>query len=180
MQVLSSSWNGSAPGSSCWSVAFAARDDFEEKKSAPGPNGQGNVQAFIMEPGVCLDLEIAERETIMFDQKNVFPEEIETIQKGGCVKETSWLAKLNPVLIDGILRVGGRLRLRRAPLPDESRLASDNYRQESITCCTAFQVLSREKCSVWRRTRVNPLTRTVLVDSSQHNGKKSSLVLFSV
>ena len=47
------------------------------------------------------------------------PEEIETIKKGGCVKKSSCLAKLSPVLICGVLRVGGRLS--RAPLPDKSR-----------------------------------------------------------
>ena len=42
----------------------------------------------------------------MFDQRNTFPEEIETIIKGGCVKKSSCLAKLSPVLIGGVLRVG--------------------------------------------------------------------------
>ena len=55
----------------------------------------------------------------MFDQTNQLPEEIETIKKGGCVKKSSCLAKLSPVLIGGVLRVGRRLS--RAPLPDESR-----------------------------------------------------------
>ena len=73
------------------------------------------------QPGanVFQDLDSAERELIMFDQRNAFPEEIETIKKGGCVKKSSCLAKLSPVLIGGVLRVGGRLS--RAPLPDESR-----------------------------------------------------------
>ena len=67
----------------------------------------------------CQDLDSAERELIMFDQRNAFPEEIETITKGGCVKKSSCLAKLSPVLIGGVLRVSGWLS--RAPLSDESR-----------------------------------------------------------
>ena len=70
-------------------------------------------------PGANVLSRLAERELIMFDQRNAFPEEIETIKKGGCVKKSSCLAKLSPVLIGGVLRVGGRLS--RAPLPDESR-----------------------------------------------------------
>ena len=76
--------------------------DFE-----PGPNVRGNVGALSLEPMSCQDLDSAERELIMFDQRNAFPEEIETITKGGCVKKSSCLAKLSPVLIGGVLRVSG-------------------------------------------------------------------------
>ena len=92
---------------------------FRLRKREPGPNGHGNVGPLSLEPMSCQDLDFAERELIMFDQRNAFPEEIETIKKGGCVKKSSCLAKLSPVLIGGVLRVGGRLS--RAPLPDESR-----------------------------------------------------------
>ena len=57
--------------------------------------------------------------TLRLDQRNAFPEEIETTRKGGCVKKSCCLAKSSPVLIDSVLRVDGRLS--RAPLPDESR-----------------------------------------------------------
>ena len=92
---------------------------FRLRKGEPGPNGLGNVGPLSLEPMSCQDLDFAERELIMFDQRNAFPEEIETIKKGGCVKKSSCLAKLSPVLIGGVLRVGGRLS--RAPLPDESK-----------------------------------------------------------
>ena len=91
---------------------------FRLRKREPGPNGHGNVGPLSLEPMSCQDLDFAERE-IMFDQRNTFPEEIETIKKGGCLKTSSCLAKLSPVLTGGVLRVGGRLS--RAPLPDESR-----------------------------------------------------------
>ena len=92
---------------------------FRLRKREPGPNGHGNVGPLSLEPMSCQDLDFAERELIMFDQRNAFPEEIEAIKKGGCVKKSSCLAKLSPVLIGGVLHVGGRLS--RAPLPDESR-----------------------------------------------------------
>ena len=93
---------------------------FRLRKREPGPNGHGNVGPLSLEPMSCQDLDFAERELIMFDQRNAFPEEIESIKKGGCVKKSSCLAKLSPVLIDGVLCVGERLS--RAPyLPDESR-----------------------------------------------------------
>ena len=74
-----------------------------KREPEPGPN----VGALSLEPMSCQDLDSAERELIMFDQGNAFPEEIETIKKGGCVKKSSCLAKLSPVLIGGVLRVGG-------------------------------------------------------------------------
>ena len=80
---------------------------FRTRKREPGPNVHGNVGALSLEPMFCQDLDSAERELIMFDQRNAFPEEIETIIKGGCVKKSSCLAKLSPVLIGGALRVSG-------------------------------------------------------------------------
>ena len=77
---------------------------FRTRKREPGPNVHGNVGALSLEPMSCQDLE---REVIMFDQRNAFPEEIETITKGGCVKKSSCLAKLSLVLIGGVLRVSG-------------------------------------------------------------------------
>ena len=100
-------------------VCLCCQRRFRIRKKDPGPNVDGNVGAPSLEPMSCQDLDFAERELIMFDQRNAFPEEIETIKKGGCVKKSSCLAKLSPVLIGGVLRVGGRLS--RAPLPDESR-----------------------------------------------------------
>ena len=92
---------------------------FRLRKREPSPNCHGNVGPLSLEPMSCQDLDFAERELIMFDQRNTFPEEMETIKKGGSVKKSSCLAKLSPVLTGGVLRVGGRLSI--APLPDESR-----------------------------------------------------------
>ena len=101
-------------------ICLCCQRRFRLRKREPGPNGHGNVGPLSLEPMSCQDLDFAERELIMFDQRNAFPEEIESIKKGGCVKKSSCLAKLSPVLIDGVLCVGERLS--RAPyLPDESR-----------------------------------------------------------
>ena len=53
----------------------------------------------------------------MFDQSRTFAEERRAIEKGDCVKKSSVLAKLDPTLVNGLLRVGGRLS--RAPLHDD-------------------------------------------------------------
>ena len=54
----------------------------------------------------------------MFDQSRTFAEERRAIEKRDCVKK-SVLAKLDPILVNGLLRVGGRLS--RAPLHDDSK-----------------------------------------------------------
>ena len=80
---------------------------FQTRKREAGPNFHGNVGALSLEPMSCQDLDSAERELIIFDQRNAFPEEIETTIKGGCVKKSGCLANLSPVLIGGVLRVCG-------------------------------------------------------------------------
>ena len=80
---------------------------FRTRKREPGPKVCGNVGILSLDPMSCQDLDSAERELIMFEKRNAFPEEIETITKGGCVKKSSCLAKLSPVLIGGVLRVSG-------------------------------------------------------------------------
>ena len=76
-------------------------------------------QAANLEPLTCSEINDAEREVTMFDQSRVFAEEKRAIKKGDCVKKSSVLAKLDPILVNGLLRVGGRLS--RAPLHDDSK-----------------------------------------------------------
>ena len=76
-------------------------------------------QAANLEPLTCSEINDAEIEVIMFDQSRVFAEEKRAIKKGDCVKKSSVLAKLDPILVNGLLRVGGRLS--RAPLHDDSK-----------------------------------------------------------
>lgn len=65
------------------------------------------------------DLEKAEKAVISFVQKQHFPEEILSLNSGIAIKKSSHLRKLDPVMIDGVLRVGGRLS--RAALPKEAK-----------------------------------------------------------
>lgn len=65
------------------------------------------------------ELRIAELEIIRFCQKGRFPAEISSLEKGEAVKRNSHIYKLNPVLKDGVLRVGGRLS--RAAMPEDSK-----------------------------------------------------------
>ncbi|KAJ8333724.1 hypothetical protein SKAU_G00410430 [Synaphobranchus kaupii] len=51
----------------------------------------------------------AEMEIIKFSQNQRFHEEISMLKRGSSVKKSSHLIKLDPVIQDGVLRVGGRL-----------------------------------------------------------------------
>ena len=64
------------------------------------------------------DLEKAEKAIVCFVQRQSYPDEIEALTKG-TLKKASHLYKLDPVLVDGILRVGGRLS--RSALPEEAK-----------------------------------------------------------
>ncbi|XP_078371484.1 uncharacterized protein LOC144655144 [Oculina patagonica] len=63
------------------------------------------------------EMERAEREILRHVQRRAFPEEVNHPEKP--VKKKSRLYKLDPIVVDGLLCVGGRLR--RASLPAESK-----------------------------------------------------------
>lgn len=65
------------------------------------------------------DLTEAEEEIIHHCQRKKFQEEISSLQRGDSVKRSSHIYKLNPILEDEVLRVGGRLN--RAAMPEESK-----------------------------------------------------------
>ena len=65
------------------------------------------------------DIDESELHIIRFCQKEKFSEEMSALLKGQNVKRNSHLYKLNPVLQDGLLRVGGRLS--RAAMPENSK-----------------------------------------------------------
>ncbi|KAL7883055.1 hypothetical protein SRHO_G00007130 [Serrasalmus rhombeus] len=70
-------------------------------------------------PLTPVDLQRAEEAIIRFYQQEKFPKEISTLQEGKPVMCSSDLHKLDPVLQDGMLRVGGRLN--RAAMPEEEK-----------------------------------------------------------
>ena len=55
------------------------------------------------------DLRNAEREIILFSQHQAFSEELTALQQGATIKRCSPIYKLDPVLQDNVLKVGGRL-----------------------------------------------------------------------
>ena len=65
------------------------------------------------------DLESAEIAIMQYTQNRYFKEEIEALKKEGFVKKASTLGRLDPVLANEVLRVGGRLG--RADVPLEAR-----------------------------------------------------------
>ncbi|XP_064629285.1 uncharacterized protein LOC135488574 [Lineus longissimus] len=65
------------------------------------------------------DLEKARLAVVKYVQKEAYGQEIAALQKTGRVKASSQLKSLNPVIIDGVLRVGGRLS--RAPLSHDAK-----------------------------------------------------------
>ena len=67
----------------------------------------------------CSEISDAEREVIMFDNSRAFAGERRATEIGHCVNKLSVLAKLDSILVNGLLRVGGRLS--RAPLHDKSK-----------------------------------------------------------
>ena len=89
------------------------------KRKSTQDTFDGSSQIASLEPLTCSETNDAEREVIMFNQSRAFAEERRAIEKGNCVKKSSVLAKLDPILVNGLLRVGGRLS--RAPLHDDSK-----------------------------------------------------------
>ena len=71
----------------------------------------------------------AEKEILKHVQRKAFPEELSHPEKP--VKKSSRLYKLNPLIADDLLRVGGRLRT--APLPLESRNQIILPKEEHVT-----------------------------------------------
>lgn len=65
------------------------------------------------------ELQNAEMAIIMFCQKQRFAGEIESLKKGRSVGKSSPLFRLCPVLMDGVLRVGGRLS--RADMSEDAK-----------------------------------------------------------
>lgn len=64
------------------------------------------------------DLNAAEKAVFCFVQKQTYPEEVAALQTG-TLKRTSHLFELDPQIVDGVLRVGGRLH--RSALPEDTK-----------------------------------------------------------
>lgn len=115
---------------------------------------QANIKKLTME-----NLAEAEEAIVCYCQAKAFSEEITALSKGHGVKRSSSLFKLNPVLEQGILRVGGRLR--KAALSEESRrpaiLSKDLHVtklilreiHENLAHCGRNHVISKLRTKFW-------------------------------
>lgn len=65
------------------------------------------------------NLNEAKKSIIQNVQREVFPEELAELKRGNCVKRNSCINRLNPVIINDLMRVGGRLK--RAPIDFETK-----------------------------------------------------------
>lgn len=80
----------------------------------------------------CSDLDEAESEIVKYIQMRYFEEDLMSLKEQNRVKRSSPLHKLNPMLQDGVMRVGGRLSRSAMPaefkqpviLPKQSHVAS--------------------------------------------------------
>lgn len=105
------------------------------------------------------DLVQAETEIIKFCQSQQFQEEITMLKKGKCVTKTSHLRKLDPVMQDGVLRVGGRLAAAGMPehvkhpviIPKGSHITTLILQDihEKIGHCGRLYMLSRLRQKYW-------------------------------
>ena len=102
-----------------YSCVFAAKEDLLREKEKPAKNPLVFTRESKCELLELPELEIAEQEIIKFNQKIALTEEIEALKKGKSVKKSSALITLDPIMVQGLLRVGGRLRI--ATLSEDSQ-----------------------------------------------------------
>tara|TARA_B110000881_G_scaffold142907_1_gene126249 strand:- start:157 stop:5301 length:5145 start_codon:yes stop_codon:yes gene_type:complete len=70
-------------------------------------------------PLTVKDLQDAEEAIIRYVQREAFPKEIETLEASGNINKSSPIYRLDPILEDDILKIGGRLGL--GDLPPEAK-----------------------------------------------------------
>ena len=69
------------------------------------------------------EMRAAELEILKAIQRHHFPEEMRSVTRSGStVKKSSCLRSLDPILVDGLLRVGGRLRLVQASFDSKHQI----------------------------------------------------------
>ena len=66
-------------------------------------------------------------------QRETHSEEIKDLEKHGNVKGSSKIARVRPMLVDGVIRVGGRIS--EAPFPREPRFQWSLYQNTMYTNC---------------------------------------------
>lgn len=129
------------------------------------------------------DLSEAETSILRFTQQETFHDEIAVLSSGKCEVKESILYKLDPILEDGLLRVGGRLS--KAAMPEETKhpvILSKNQHVSSLLLKHIHKqvghggrnhVLSRLRRKYWI-TSANAATRKILSNCGfckRHKGK---------
>ena len=77
---------------------------FVTRKRGTRENVVNSAEPSKVEAVTKLELEKAEKELIKFDQSFAFPEELEAVKSGRCVKKSSPVVRLDPIFSDGLLR----------------------------------------------------------------------------
>lgn len=100
------------------------KDDYSKKDCKQTQRVTRTTKGFlkdnIKEAITVDDLIMAEKAILSYVQRQSFPEEIDMLQEGASnVKKGSSIYRLDPVLDNGILRVGGHLR--RTAMPEERK-----------------------------------------------------------
>lgn len=98
--------------------ALAMQQSASQKSDAVAKHMQQFKDSLRLQKLTTVDMDNAEKNIICWVQRQSFKEELRSLEKG-TVKRTSPLVKLDPVIVDGVLRVGGRLS--RATLPEETK-----------------------------------------------------------
>lgn len=115
-------------------IALPAVSRSDQKRQDTQKDGLQSVKNLSCVSLSVKELKEAELKIIKFCQRKRFPEDYSSLQKGRSVKRTSHIYKINPVLEDGVLRVGGRFS--RAAMPEEVKhpviLAKDQHISDII------------------------------------------------
>lgn len=105
------------------------------------------------------DLVVAESEIIKFSQRQQFGEEIKVLEKGKQLSRSSQLFKLDPILQDGTLRVGGRLN--KSAMPENAKHPAIISKHSGVATlilrdihqrtghCGRSYVLAQLRCRYW-------------------------------
>ena len=78
-----------------------------------------NANVDDIEPITVAEMKVAEMELLKFIQRECYQDELASLTTSGMVKKSSSLHKLDHIMINDELRVGGRLQ--RSTIPDESK-----------------------------------------------------------
>ena len=88
------------------------------------------------------ELRRAEHEILRYIQKQAFSQELADLTKGAGIKRTSHILKLDPVLLDNLLRVGGRLRKSSQPYDNKHQIIIPKHSSIALLIIKEAHLLS--------------------------------------